>query len=100
MSIYKDYSDKADFWADFSKKTEKGEDPSSLNWTETVQLARKKRTAIDKEDCEAARREYGDRFNSIFTYRKASETRVLKDPPSIARKYRKMKNCPRPWDND
>jgi hypothetical protein len=43
--------------------------------------------ANDKIDAAHAREEYGDRFDSVFTYRKGSELLVMNKESAIARQY-------------
>lgn len=99
-SVYS--SDEDSFWKDFSKPNTLTGVITRLNWSEICQKAQDIRLRINSEDAEAARIKYNGQdhpaFETVFSYRKGSERRVLKMDADIARKYRDMEKMPRPWD--
>jgi hypothetical protein len=51
---------------------------------------KKERQAKDKIDAAHAKEEYGDRFESAFTYRRGGELLVMKKESAIAKQYRTL----------
>ena len=89
------------FWDKFSILDEETDQVTQMNWSQAIQLARKIRREIDEEDAKQASIEFpgdGTRLNREFSYKKGGELKFLQDIQTIAKKYRELKNCPRPWD--
>jgi hypothetical protein len=76
---------KEDFWAEF--RDSKGR---CLSFTAIAARLTAERVAENGRLAKRARIEYGDSFNSVFSYRKGSSRIVMKDPTSIANKYREF----------
>lgn len=73
-----------DFWKEFSV------DGSKMTFTAIVAELRRQRKN-DKQDLVArAHQEYGDTFDSNFSYRKGNDTFVMSDPSAICRRYKEL----------
>jgi hypothetical protein len=76
---------KEDFWAEF--RDSKGR---CLSFTAIAARLTVERVVENSRVAKRARIEYGDSFDSVFSYRKGSGCIVMKDPTSIANKYREF----------
>ncbi|KAG2739599.1 hypothetical protein P692DRAFT_201729417 [Suillus brevipes Sb2] len=73
-----------DFWKEFSV------DGSNMTFTAIVAELRRQRKN-DKQDLVArAHQEYGDTFDSNFSYRKGNDTLIMTDPSAICRRYKQL----------
>lgn len=73
-----------DFWKEFSV------DGSKMTFTAIVAELRRQRKN-DKQNLVArAHQEFGDTFDSNFSYRKGNETCVMSDPSAICRRYKEL----------
>ncbi|KAG2029568.1 hypothetical protein BDR03DRAFT_880426, partial [Suillus americanus] len=73
-----------DFWEVFSANG------SRMKFTAIVAQLRRKRKAEKENVVTRAHEEFGDMFNSKFTYRKGNETHVMTDPSAITRRYQQL----------
>lgn len=76
---------KEDFWVEF--RDSKG---TCLSFTAIAARLTAEHVAENGRVAKWARIEYGDSFDSVFLYRKGSGRIVMKDPTSIANKYREI----------
>lgn len=74
-----------EFWHDFSDN--KGR---YLSFTAIAARLTAERVEENGRLAKRARIEYGDTFDSIFSYRKGSTHMVMKDPTRIANRYRQL----------
>lgn len=61
-----------------------------MKFTAIVAQLRRKRKAEKENVVTRAHEEFGDMFNSKFTYRKGNETHVMTDPSAITRRYQQL----------
>jgi len=101
MKMYEYFSDPPRFWDNFSVVNPKTNVRSRMEWTKLIKACTAYRVDIDRRDYECARSEFqGTAFKNVFIYRKGSTTLVLQKRQAIAKKYREIKHCPLPWDED
>lgn len=77
----------SEFWAEFSD-----EDGKHLSFTSIIDRLRLSRKAEDERICEIAKAEYGASFAEMFSYRKGSVKKVMRDPAVIAKHYRLLQD--------
>ena len=73
-----------EFWHDFSDKGR------YLSFTAIAARLTAERVEENGALAKRARLEYGDNFDSTFSYRKGSTHIVMKDPTRIANRYRQL----------
>jgi hypothetical protein len=76
----------ADFWQEFSDST-----GTRVNYTAIVNRLKELRVEENGQLAEQAKKEYGDRFASMFVYRKHGQVHVMSKSADIARMYQKLR---------
>jgi hypothetical protein len=76
-----------EFWHDFTDN--KGR---YLSFTAIVARLTAERVEENRTLAKRARTEYGNTFDSVFSYRKGCVYMVMKDPTRIANKYRQLRD--------
>ncbi|KAG1883400.1 hypothetical protein F4604DRAFT_1920608 [Suillus subluteus] len=74
-----------DFWNEFSVNGR------AMKFTKIVDELRRQRNISNDDIVTCAREEFGNTFNSLFTYRKGDKVHVMRNKSAIARHYRQLK---------
>lgn len=61
-----------------------------MNFTMIVNELRKQRNISKDNIVMRAHKEFGNSFNSLFSYRKGDKVHVMRDKSAIARRYRQL----------
>jgi hypothetical protein len=61
-----------------------------MSYNTICEVLKRDRMANDKIDAAHAREEYGDRFDSVFTYRKGGKLFVMNKESAIANHYHSL----------
>ena len=75
---------KQGFWEKFSSNGK------PMTYKAICEKIQKERMARDHTDAICAKEEYGDRFDSVFVYRKGHNLLVMNQEAAIARRYRTL----------
>jgi len=76
----------ANFWKEFSDST-----GTRMNYTTIINRLKVLRVGGNDQLAEQAKEEYGDRFTSMFVYKKNGQVHVMCKSADIARMYQKLR---------
>jgi hypothetical protein len=95
---FKSFATPQEFWDSMPVATTKKGAQGIISYRAISNQLRQIRSERDAEDAALAKEEYGDEFDTVFSYRKGGKQMVLRRHQDIARRYRLLKETTVYWD--